>query len=92
MKKLTTTLFLSFALFTTACGKGGADEYIKLAEEMCSCKDVKCVEDIEAKQLKVVEGMSEPSEDTFKKLLAADEKSSECKRKLKKEAREAEKK
>ncbi|MBX3155357.1 MAG: hypothetical protein KF773_05125 [Deltaproteobacteria bacterium] len=88
MKKLTTTLFLSLALFATACGKGKAGEVIKLKDELCACKDKKCAEEVNKKlDAELEKFKTEPDEETTAKLMGAMIEAGECLAKFEKEGK-----
>jgi hypothetical protein len=89
MKKLTTAMFLSVALFASACGGDKAAAFEKLSKEMCECKDKKCTEDVDKKMEAELETFkSEPSEATMKKIGAAMEAAGKCQAKILSESKE----
>jgi len=84
MKIRTTLLSLSFVFSVGACGGNDGDKFGAIADEVCACKDMKCVDQAEEKWDKLEKEMRDkykdkkPDESVVKAYKAAEEKAEKC--------------
>src|SRR5689334_1787989 len=69
MKILLSSLGLAGLLFSAgACGGGAAKEYEKMVNEICACKDMKCVEEAQKKMAEKAKDMQPKDADEAAKM------------------------